>query len=395
MRGSIRKRGENTFLLVLEFGYQPDPETGKSKRIQKYETFRGKRREAEARLNKLVREIEDGSYIEPDKRTVGQWLDEWVELAIKPPRRTERAFETYKSVIALHLRPALGHHRLQALRAIHIEAFLAAKSKLAPATLEKIFTVLSSALKAAAGNRLVTRNEATFVSNKPKAPEQSAADRNCLTADDAATLLEAAKAAGPQWAALWTLLVDTGMRKAEAAGLLWADLDLVTGRVHVRQQLLKHTEAGPVFQATKGKRSRWIDIAPETVEFLKTHRAHQSEIKMRHRQEYRDFGLAFAKEPTLSGRRKPTQYGTPLSVNNIGEREFQALLDAAGLSGVTVHGLRHTSASLLLASNTPVNVVQQRLGHKDASTTLDVYAHVMPGQQREAARKLAALLHRK
>jgi integrase len=395
MRGSIRKRGEDRFLLVLEFGYQPDPATGRPKRIQKYETFRGTLREAETRLNKLVREVQDGSYIEPDKRTVGQWLDEWVDLAIKPPFKTQRAYDTYKSVIALHLRPSLGHYRVQALRAIHIEAFLASKAKLAPATLEKIFVVLSSALKAAERNRLVGRNEAAFVSNKPHAPEQSAADRNCWTAEDAASFLVAAKAAGPQAAALWTLALDSGMRKSELAGLVWTDVDLPAGRVHVRQQLLKHTDDGPVFIPTKGKRVRWLDIAPETVELLKTHRGHQAAIKMRFRQAYQDHGLVFAKQPTASGRRKADVLGAPLQVNNIADREFAVLIAASGVPRISIHGLRHTSASLLLAAGVPANVVQRRLGHKDVSTTLDVYAHVLPGQEREATRKLAALLHRK
>ena len=391
-RGSIRSRGPNRFHLVLEFGYQTDPQTNQKKRLQKWVTFHGTRRQAETRLNKLVREADDGSYIEPDRRTVGQWLDEWVELALKP--RTVRAYETYKSVIKLHLGPGLGHYRLQGLRAIHIEAFLASKDTLAPATLEKIFTVLSTALKAAVNNRLVARNEATAVSNRPRGPEQSAADRNCWSADEAATFLESAKRAGPQPAALWTLALDTGMRKSELAGLRWTDVDLVGGTVHVRQQLVKQTPEGPIFAVTKGKRVRPIDIAAETLELLKAHRAHQAEVKMRYRQQYTDLGLVFAKEPTDTGRRRAESLGTPLQVNTIGEREFQGLVTAAGVPRITVHGLRHTCASLLLAAGVPAHVVQRRLGHKDISITLDTYAHVLPDQQREAAAKLAALLHR-
>lgn len=163
MRGSLKQRGENTGLLTLEFGYVHNAVTGKVKRVQKFQTFHGTRRQAERRLNKLVRDVDDGTYIEPDKRTVGEWLDEWVELALKPPRRTQRAYDTYRSVIALHLKPGLGHLRLQGLRAMHIESFLASKSMLAPATLEKVFTVLGSAPKAAALNRLVARNEAALV----------------------------------------------------------------------------------------------------------------------------------------------------------------------------------------------------------------------------------------
>ena len=105
MRGSIRQRSKNSWLLVLELGYLRDSETGKTKRIQKYETVRGTKRDAENRLNDLLHDVKHGTYIAPDKRTVGQWLDEWVELAIKPPRRTQRAYDTYKSVIRLHLKP--------------------------------------------------------------------------------------------------------------------------------------------------------------------------------------------------------------------------------------------------------------------------------------------------
>ncbi len=79
MRGSIRNRGPNRFQLIIEFGYQRDPTTQKLKRVQKWETFRGTRRQAESRLNRLVREAEDGTYIEADKRTVEQWLTEWCQ----------------------------------------------------------------------------------------------------------------------------------------------------------------------------------------------------------------------------------------------------------------------------------------------------------------------------
>jgi integrase len=394
MRGSLLQRGPKTWLIRLEFGYVPNPETGKQKRVQKTETFHGSRRAAERRLNTLTTDVQDGSYIPPDKRTVAHWLIEWVDLAIKPPRRTRRAYDTYRSVLTTHLIPGLGHFRLQELRAIHIEAFLAGKAALAPATLEKIFTVLSSALKAAVGNRLVARNEASYVANKPRGPEQSAADRNCWTGEEASAFLAVAKAAGPQPAAFYTLAVDSGMRKSELAGLFWSDLDAAGGRVQVRRQLLSGG-VEPVFTATKGKRSRTIEIATETVDLLKAHKAHQAALKMRYRDAYQDLGLVFAKEPSEAGRRAAAVLGTPLAVNNLGEREFSALVTAAGVSKISIHGLRHTCATLLLAAGVPWHVVQKRLGHKDASTTLDVYSHVLPDQQRDAARRLAALLYRK
>ena len=286
MRGSLTQRSEGSWRITLELGYVRDEHAGTMRRVRKFITFHGTKREAQGRLTDLLHDVRHGTFVEPDKRTVGQWLDEWVELALRPPQRTQRAYDTYKSVIALHLKPALGNHRLQGLRSTDVERFLsdkAATAHLAPATLEKIFTVLSSALKAAVkcSPPLLARNVATLISNRPTVPSgQSGAVANCWSADDAAAFLVVAKQAGPQSAALWTLALDTGMRKSELGGLPWTDVDLVAGRVLVTQQLLTGG-VEPVFIPTKGKRARSIDIAAETIELLRTHKAHQATVKMR------------------------------------------------------------------------------------------------------------------
>jgi len=394
MRGSLRQRGEKTWHLILEFGYRCDPETGKSKRIQKFITFHGTKQQAETRLNELTLDVQHDMFIEPDKRTVGEWLDTWVNLAIKPPRRTQRAYDTYRSVIALHLKPAIGDLRLQGLRVLDVEKFLADKADtLAPATLEKVFTVLSSALKSAVRDRLVARNVATAVANKPHAPEgHPEAISNCWSADEAAAFLVVARAAGPQPDAFFALALDSGMRKSELAGLQWPDVDLGQGRIVVQRQLLTGGEV-PVFIQPKGKRARTIELAPETIDRLKAHRAHQAALKMRHRRHYHDHGLVFAKPWNDLGRTLAT-IGQPLQINNLGERELAPLIAAAKVRPISLHGLRHTCATLLLAAGVPSRVVQERLGHKKIETTLTVYGHVLPGQQREAANRLAALLYR-
>ena len=163
--------------------------------------------------------------------------------------------------------------------------------------------------------------------------------------------------------------------------------------LNVRRVWLRCRPSGkPVFIPTKGKRARTIDIAPETAELLKAHKRHQAALKLRHRQEFRDHGLVFAKEWDDGGRKYGT-LGHPLSVNNLGQREFARLIAVAKVKPITLHGLRHTCASLLLSAGVPPNVVQQRLGHKRIEITLEVYAHVLPGQQRDAARRLSSLLY--
>jgi integrase len=99
-------------------------------------------------------------------------------------------------------------------------------------------------------------------------------------------------------------------------------------------------------------------------------------LKMRHRADYHDHALVFAKQ--WSGRNHDV-LGDPLQINNLGQREFAKIIAAAGVRSITLHGLRHTCASLLLAVGVPSKVVQERPGHKKIEITLDIYAHVCQG----------------
>jgi len=85
--------------------------------------------------------------------------------------------------------------------------------------------------------------------------------------------------------------------------------------------------------------------------------------------------------------------GHPLQANNLGQREYASLIKAAKVRTITFHGLRHTCATLLLQAGTPVHVVSERLGHAQVSMTMEVYAHVLPDMQQQAATTLGALLH--
>ena len=320
----------------------------------------------------------------------GEWLDTWLEKAIKPPRRTLRAYETYKSVINRHLKPKLGVIRLQDLRALDVERYHADLG-LAPATGEKHHAILNSALKAAIRADLLQRNVATLAENTPRAPEghEDVLD-NVWEAHEARRFLETAKAAGPQPAAFYSLALDTGMRKSELCGLKWTDLD-AQGRLTVQRQLIK-PGSSPIFGPVKNKTPRALELAPETLELLRTHKAHQAEIKLANRQHYHDHHLIFAKAWDGLQRRHEV-LGNPLQVNNLGQREFAKLLKASGVRRIKFHGMRHTCATLLLQAGVPAHVVQQRLGHKRIEMTLSIYAHALPSMQQDAAARLGAILH--
>lgn len=102
-------------------------------------------------------------------------------------------------------------------------------------------------------------------------------------------------------------------------------------------------------------------------------------------------GLVFAKEDRGS---RHDCLGDPLQANNIAEREFDPLIEKAGVRRIKFHGLRHTAATLALQDGVRVKTVQKRLGHKRVEITMNIYAHALPSDQKEAAGKMGSLLYK-
>ena len=132
---------------------------------------------------------------------------------------------------------------------------------------------------------------------------------------------------------------------------------------------------------TKTGRVRTITITAESAALLRTHRKAQREQMMAHRNSFQDHGLVFAREN-----------GQPLLLNNLGQREYSKLIQTAEVRAIKFHGLRHACATLLLEAKTPIHVVSERLGHAKVSMTMEVYAHVLPDMQKDAAAAMGGLL---
>jgi integrase len=391
MRGSIRQRSRGSWTLTFDLGQATDPTTGQCRRRQRRVTVRGTKRQAQAHLVDLLRAANRGELVERSQRTLGDWLIEWLEKAIKPPAKRPGTYRAYAHVVQHQIIPVLGAIPLQELKAADIKRYYT-DSKLSGSTLAQHHAIVHSALKAAMLEGLVFRNVAALVIGKPQRKRDHAdVARNCWEADEARTFLAAAKQAGPQPAALYAVALDSGARKNELCGLQWGDLDFEKGTVAIVRQLTKLGRK-PEFGPVKNGVPRTVDLASETVELLKAHKRAQAELKMRNRLAYHDLGMVFAKEwGDLHGRED--SLGLPLQSNNLGQREFARILKVANVRRITIHGLRHTSATLLLKAGVPAHVVQQRLGHKRVEITLGIYAHVLPSMQQDAAQRLGALLY--
>jgi integrase len=364
--------------------------TGKRKR--KWVTVKGKREAAQTKLTELLRSMDTNAYVDTSKLTVGEWLEEWFATAQTTMRPA--TISRYRSILDSRLLKApLASLLLQKLRPFDIETYYKGQKAVSNATLALDHAILHRALRKALKNKLVVTNAASELDERPRASgnKSDEAREHAWSVAEASAFLDAAKRAGAQAAAFYALALGTGMRKSELGGLRWANVDLESGKVQVVEQLTRSGKA-PEWGPTKTGRPRTLDIDRQTVLLLREHRRVQAELKMKNRAAYADYGLVFAKD--WSERQRTHDVLGQLQLNNIGERQYARLIKEAGVRRIKFHGLRHTCATLLLAAGTPVHVVSERLGHSKVSMTMEVYAHVLPGMQADAASTLGALLHR-
>jgi len=193
---------------------------------------------------------------------------------------------------------------------------------------------------------------------------------------------------------MYGLFLNLGLRCSELAGLRWQNVHLDWERqvfnIVMVEQLTTHypePEWGPL----KTHAARTLEIDRDIAVLLKRLKQFLAELKLKFGPHYRDHDLVFCKNNSELYLHHQ-QPGDPLCIKSIGEREFQRLIQAAEVPRITLHGLRHTCATLLLKARQPIHLVSKRLGHLQISTTLDIYGHVLPSMQAEASKVLVNLI---
>jgi integrase len=309
--------------------------------------------------------------------TVGGWLDHWLDnIAARKVRA--RTLESYRSTVRLHLRPGVGHHRLDRLQPEHLELLYAALADkgLSPASILRAHRVLSRALRVATQRGKVARNVATLVDPPTVKRPQTALP---LTADEAKSVLAAAQQ--HRNAARWTVALAVGLRQSEALGLRWSDVDLDKGTLTVRRGLHRVAQQGLVYEEPKADRSRRTLALPgQLVEALRAHRGAQLQERVTAGPLWQENDPVFAQ---VNGR--PIERKSDW-------KAWKRLLDEAGVRDVRLHDGRHTAATLLLSEGVHPRVVMEVLGHSQMRTTTDTYSHVMPALGKDAAERMGKAL---
>ena len=335
-----------------------------------------------------------GDYIEPSKLHLGAYGLEVIEgLRIRPQTRASyvKNWRNHISPYPLASVPLAqvtgvkltSHYRVleKSGRKDH-----KAGTELSARTVRYLHTIISRVLRQAVKDGLLLRNPAD-AATPPTAGEAKAPEMTCWTAAQLAAFV-GWSAEHSQHHALWHVLAMTGMRRGEALALRWRDIDLDVGRVSIRRSAGMVRVAGEGAEITEGDtksgKPRVIDVDAATAAVLRAQRKERGAMAL---QLAREDALVFG---TIEGAHRNPEHTSRQFVADV--TRCRKALGADALPVIRTHDLRHTHATLLLSAREPVHVVSQRLGHASATVTLTVYAHVMPGNQRDAADLFARLI---
>jgi integrase len=222
------------------------------------------------------------------------------------------------------------------------------------------------------GDRLINYNPTEGL----KLPHKGAEETKALSPEQVSALLRAAR--GGRLEALYVVALHTGLRRGELLALRWNDVDFEKGTLRVDQSLDQHG----AFHAPKREESRrTLRLTPVALAALKAHRVRQNAEKLKAGERWGDNYLVF-----------PNTVGRPINPSNLYRRDFQPLLERAGLGdeGFTFNSLRHTFATTLAVSGVHPSTAQKMLGHKDIRMTLAIYTHVTDDMQDAAVDAISA-----
>ncbi len=371
--GSIRKvtktkKGVDYTYYEARYTEGYDPGTGKQ--IQR--TISGKtKKEVTQKLKAAVAALDSGTYKEPCKMSVGEWLDIWVAEYLNNVKPLTQ--QNYANQVKRHLKPALGAVKLETLDPHIIQKFYnsLSDSGLSPKTVKNIHGILHSALQQAVDNDYIRRNPADVC----KLPKVVKPEIKPLEPDEIARLLKEAEK--DDYCNLFILAMFTGMRQGELLGLTWNNVDFDAGIITVKQQL-QCKDGNYFFETPKNGKGRTILPASIAMDTLRREREKQQNAQENAGSMWNNpYNLVFT-----------DALGKNL-VRRTVVKHFKKIAQRAGLADdARFHDLRHSFAVTSLYAGDDIKTVQANLGHATAQFTLDVYGHVTQKMRQDSANRM-------
>jgi integrase len=369
MKGHLKERSPGHWAIILDI---PDPQTGKRRR--KWHSFKGNKRQAQIEAARLISAVQVGSYLEPNKITVAAFLTRWLDH-IKS-QVSPKSHERYSGIVNQNIIPAIGAILLTKLKAAQIsaaysEALISGRRDdkeggLSPRTVGHMHRVLKQALGLAARWELLTRNPADAV-DPPKVEWKP------MQTYDLPQTVEVIEAVRDTPMLIPTVLaVLCGLRRGEICALRWRNVDLIAGQISVVESL-EQTKAGLRFKSPKSGKGRTVALSATVVDELRSHRVKRAQELLRLGKGLSDDDLVIA--------HADGSVVQPIYIS----QHWARTIKATQLAHLRFHDLRHAHATHLLANGIHPKVASERLGHSKVGITLDLYSHVIPGMQEDAA----------
>lgn len=379
--GSYRKRkradGSHYWQITIEL--PRDPITGK--RNRRYKSVDGTKKEAERAMHEFIREIEKGYYVTDSKTTIAEWIDTWLEVYIVP-NVSPTTLSRYQGMIKRYIKPIIGHMQVQQLNTLAVQAWVnglktspASGKEMSASTIKHAYHVLKGSLDKAVLAGVIPRSPCTGImlpkgQKKPPVVYDEAQIRQ---------LIEAAK--GTEMELIIDIELCLGLRRGELLGLQWDDIDFEKNQIHVTRNRVvvdgKSTVKDPKTESSR----RTVDVPAQLIQKLRQHKTKCLANRLRMGQAYSVTDYVIVHPD-----------GKPIYPEYVSQM-FTKLQTKAGLPKCRFHDLRHLCASIMLMQGVNVKVAQEHLGHKDISTTMNIYSHVLPSVAKEAAQKIGALVY--
>ena len=369
MKGHIRERSPGHWAIIID---QRDPATGKRKR--KWHSFEGTKREAQTECARLITETKNGTYVQPSKVTVSQFFERWLKH-IKP-NVSPRTYERYEQIAKKNIAPLLGAKAITHLLPIDISGAYATALEsgrcdggggLSPLTVHHMHRALYSALNQAERWKLIARNPAALLEKR----DRPRIERKPVVTIDAPTTAAVLDAARERRLFIPILLGSLcGLRRGEITALRWKSVDLDSGQLAVVAST-EQTDSGQIREKdAKSGKTRTVALPSLAIEELRRWRAAQAQELLR-------LGVRADDKWHVVTQAD----GSPLQPRSLTHVVSAFLKEWK----VTLHKLRHSHASHMLAAKVHPKIVQERLGHSSIAITLDIYSHLLPNMQGEAA----------
>lgn len=374
MPGSIRAKGPDRWQVRVSVGR--NPATGRYRYLTR--EIQGTKRDAQKLAARLVTEVDQGSHRHPDRHTVAELLERWMEH-IEGLGRAPSTLVRYEGSIRREILPGLGHLRIDRIEPVDIDRFYTALAKrgLKPISIRKAHSVLSASFNQAVKWGWIGRSPVQRTT-PPSLPHSEVVPP---TLEELGRILAACAETKPELGRIIHLTATTGCRRGEVCGLQWRDVDFDNATLTVRRSV---SDAGGsvTIKGTKTHAARRLALDESTVDVLRAQRTES---------EQRAAAVGVPLAPDAYVWSQDVASRTPYRPDRV-TGQFVVIRERLGLEHVTFHGLRHFSATALAGQGVGVRTIAGRLGHANPNVTLRTYAHFLDAADREAAAALGQLV---